>query len=117
VLFRFGELNPQTRFPQADLVTAFERVRRDALLPVVYEGAVDAPEIGKNKAIFFLSNLTVFSPQRGVVQHQVAHAAAPDNDRVTAEGKNLSGVGAGENSEGDHRDTLSVVENSENVKK
>jgi hypothetical protein len=61
VLFRFGELNPQTRFPQANLIMAFEGVRRDTLLPVVDEGAVDASEVGKNKATFFLSNLTVSS--------------------------------------------------------
>jgi hypothetical protein len=61
VLFRFGELNPQTGFPQANLIMAFERVCRDTLLLVVYEGAVDTSEISKNKTIFFLSNLTVFS--------------------------------------------------------
>jgi hypothetical protein len=50
------------------------------------------------------------------MQHDVAHAAATDYRRVTIEGKNLPRVGACKHSKRNHRDALSVIKSSENVK-
>ncbi len=50
------------------------------------------------------------------MQHDVAHAAAADDRRVTVEGKNLPRIGAQKHSKGNHRDALSVIKSGENVK-
>ena len=49
------------------------------------------------------------------MQHDVAANAPPNNNALALEGKDMSGIGSGQNSKGDHLGALLIVQDDENV--